>query len=295
VGDETAPNLQLEPAETPKKVVVVGGGPAGMEAARVAALRGHKVVLMEAASALGGQVNIASQAPKRAGIRDITVWLEEQIYSLGVDVRVSTYADAADILSEEPDQVIVATGSLPRMDGVQISNPGEPIVNMTRKGVMSSHDVFTSGQDFGATAVVVDDVGHYEGIAVAEFLQSRGLTVTYVSRHISFAPLVENAMMSGPALSRLGVVNFQTRLRSRAIAIDDVGVVIGPIFMPANTNQAEHLPADTVVFISPNQPFEEVSEAVRAAGVEVTVVGDALSPRFLQAAIRDGFLAGVRM
>ncbi len=133
VNVETGNELRLDQdrigiADEPRKVVVVGGGLAGMEAARVAALRGHSVVLLEASPRLGGALHLAAQLPKRHGIVDIAVWLEQEIYRLGVEVRLSSYAEEDDILAETPDAVIIATGSQPRMDGIQHSNPGEPII-----------------------------------------------------------------------------------------------------------------------------------------------------------------------
>ncbi|MCW5656762.1 MAG: FAD-dependent oxidoreductase [Burkholderiaceae bacterium] len=133
---------KLAPVTTPRSILVVGGGPAGMEAARVAAFRGHKVTLMEAAQRLGGTVKLARKAPHRAGIDDITVWLEEQVFKLGVDVRLSTYAEVDEVLAEKPDAVIVATGSSPRMDGRQWGNSGEPAVGMDSRIVMSSLELF---------------------------------------------------------------------------------------------------------------------------------------------------------
>jgi 2,4-dienoyl-CoA reductase-like NADH-dependent reductase (Old Yellow Enzyme family) len=283
----------FEPAPTRKKIVVVGGGPAGMEAARVASRRGHEVVLLEAQPALGGQVTLSSKAPTRRGIIDITVWQEEQVYKLGVDVRLSTYAELDDILAECPDEVILATGSFPTLDGVQLSNPGEPIEGIGNRGVMSSHDLFYGANPpLGERAVVIDDVGHYEAIAAAEYLQSLGLAVTFVTRHISFAPMVETAMMTTPALRRMGPKGLQVRLRSRAIRIGDGGVEIGPTYLPTQSQQTELIPADTVVIVSANTPNNGLLEELRGAGIKVTAVGDANAPRFLQAAIRDGYLAG---
>lgn len=283
----------LDPAEKPQRIVVVGGGPAGMEAARIARIRGHKVILMEAQAQLGGQINLACKAPTRRGIMDITVWQEEQVFKLGVDVRLSTYAEADDILAESPDHVIIATGSFPAMDGVQLSNPGEPIEGFDHRSVASSHDLFFgSAPPLGARAVVIDDAGHYEGIAAAEYLLFQNVAVTFVSRHISFAPMVETAMMTTPALRRLTPLGLQVRLRSRAVRIRDGGVEIAPTYLPAQTQETEFLPADTIIFISANVPNNGLLAELRDAGVKVTAVGDANAPRFLQAAIRDGFLAG---
>ncbi|MGL3820716.1 FAD-dependent oxidoreductase [Sphingopyxis sp. R3-92] len=284
---------RLTPAEQPGKILVIGGGPAGMEAARVAALRGHQVVLAEAESDLGGTAKLAAAARTRAGIRDILVWLEDEVYRLGVDVRTSSYLDVDDILAEAPDKVILATGSLPRMDGIQLSNPGEPITGFAQPHVLSSNDLFLSpNRAPGKSAVVIDDSGHYEAIACAEYLAERGVEVTFVTRHISFAPLVESALMTEPALRRLHEGKFTLHTRMRALSISPDHVVLAPTFLPANSNATLSVPADTVVFVSRNRPSRDLADALRDQGIAVSLVGDANAPRFLLAAIREGNQAG---
>lgn len=291
--EATSGDDRLVPAETPKTVFVVGGGPAGLEAARAAALRGHRVILAEAEPALGGQLKLAARAPTRANMLDIAWWLEQEVYRLGVEVRLSTYVDVEDILAERPDSVIIATGSLPRMDGIQLSNPGEPVEGMDRANVISTHDLFAAPQrDYGKSAVVIDDVGHFEAIAAAEQLVSLGLSVTFVTRHTAFGPGVESALMTEPALQRLQRGDFGLRTRTRALSVDDQGVLVGPIYLPRTSNQVERLPADTVVFISHNRPNRDLYDALVEAGLSVSIVGDANTPRQLQLAIREGHLAG---
>jgi NADPH-dependent 2,4-dienoyl-CoA reductase/sulfur reductase-like enzyme len=284
---------RLTPAEQPMRILVIGGGPAGMEAARVAALRGHNVVLAEAESDLGGAAKLAAAARTRAGIRDILVWLQDEVYRLGVDVRTSSYLDLDDILAEAPDKVILATGSMPRMDGIQLSNPGEPIQGFAQPHVLSSNDLFLSpNRPPAKSAVVIDDCGHYEAIACAEYLAERGAQVTFVTRHISFAPLVESALMTEPALRRLHEGKFALHTRMRALSIGPDHVVLAPTFLPANSNATISVPADTVVFVSRNRPSRDLADALRERGIAVSLVGDANAPRFLLAAIREGNQAG---
>jgi 2,4-dienoyl-CoA reductase-like NADH-dependent reductase (Old Yellow Enzyme family)/thioredoxin reductase len=284
---------RLTPAETPKKVLVVGGGPAGMEAARVAAIRGHKVTLVEAQPRLGGTINLAGMAPTRAAIRDITLWLEEEIYRLGVDVRLSTFVEPDDIDGYGADAVIVATGATPRMDGMQISNPGEPAEGMDQPHVISSNGLFEGERkELGRTAVVVDDVGHYEAVAVADHLVSKGLKVSFVTRHVGFAPRCDVFQMNEPALKRLNRGEFRYHTRTRVVAVEADSVVIAPTFAEAHSNNIERLPADTVVFVSLNHPNREIYEALTARGVPVSVVGDARDPRFLSFATQSGHAAG---
>jgi 2,4-dienoyl-CoA reductase-like NADH-dependent reductase (Old Yellow Enzyme family)/thioredoxin reductase len=291
IGDD-----RLVPAETSRRILVVGGGPAGMEAARVARLRGHRVTLAEAGRALGGAVLAAAKAPTRHGIRDYTVWQEQEIFRLGVEVRLSTYLGAEDIAPGDWDAVIVATGSSPRLDGIQISNPGEPIRGLDDPRVLSSGDLLLGPpRQPGRTAVVIDDVGHYEGLAAAEYLQAQGVAVAYVTRHISLAPRVETALMVEPALQRMKDGHFSVHLRSRALSIGPEGVVVCPIYLPSTTNTTQTLPADTIVLVTHNRPNRELFDALGGRGIDVSVVGDANSPRLLQTAIREGHLAGARI
>jgi 2,4-dienoyl-CoA reductase-like NADH-dependent reductase (Old Yellow Enzyme family) len=109
-GREGTHPEEITPAETPRHVVIVGGGPGGLEAARVAALRGHRVTLLEAADRLGGQVLVAAKARQRRDLIGIVDWLAAEVALLGVTVHYNTYAEAGDVLELEPDAVLVATG-----------------------------------------------------------------------------------------------------------------------------------------------------------------------------------------
>jgi len=282
----------LKPAAEQKKVLVVGGGPAGLEAARVAALRGHKVTLAEASSVLGGTLRAAAKAPTRHGMIDIATWLESEVFRLGVDVQLSTYMDEEDVIESGAESVIVATGSFPRMDGIQHSHPGQPIRNFERKNVISSFDLFMQPPaNLGKTAVVIDDVGHYEGIAASEHLINAGLSVTYVTRLRMFAPQAQGPLMVEPFLTRMRGKPFEYLIRHRAVEFTEDEVLISPTHFTDDAD-LRRLPADTIVFVSANAPNRELFTALSDRNTDVRVVGDANSPRFLQSAIREGHLAG---
>ena len=293
IGREGAINDDTLPQPDQKRtVLVVGGGPAGMEAARVARLRGHDVILAEAAPELGGQIRIAALAPRHQAIADYTLWQQSEIYRLGVDVRLSTYVDADDIANFGADQVILATGSRPRMDGIQLAIPARPMEGIDHPNAMSSIDFFTSRRNASpAHAIVVDDVGHYEGIAVAEALIEKGAAVTFVTRHKAFAHLLESALQPEPALQRLNKGKFRLHLRSHVSAFDGAEAVLRDL----NGGGEHRVPAEWAVMVSHNRSAIEPFEGLLKSNPGTIIVGDANSPRFLLRAIAEGNSAGCRV
>jgi 2,4-dienoyl-CoA reductase-like NADH-dependent reductase (Old Yellow Enzyme family) len=272
----------------PKRVLVVGGGPAGMEAARVAAIAGHRVTLVEASAKLGGTVNVARLAPKMHSFGDITTWLESEIMRLGVEIRIGTYMEADDVLAEKPEVVIVATGGIPRLDGMQTAIPGMPARGVDQPHVITSTDLLTDrSRKIGATAVVFDDVGHYEAVAAADVLVERGAAVTFVTRCSMFAPTVETWTRTEPALERLNAGQFRVLTRMHLIEIRSEDCIVRPL----QGERIEVVPAETVVLVLAREPLSSLADELRGAIADIRVVGDALAPRDLQAAIREGHLA----
>jgi len=156
---------------TKRKVVVVGGGVGGMEAARVCALRGHRVVLLEATDRLGGQVNLAAKAPGREEIAGISGWLAAELEILGIEVRLNAYAEAEDVLAEEPDVVIVATGGLPDTSFLEA---GEDLVS-------SVWDVLGGYVEPTGAVLLYDDHGWHQGPSTAIALAAKGAQVELVT------------------------------------------------------------------------------------------------------------------
>jgi 2,4-dienoyl-CoA reductase-like NADH-dependent reductase (Old Yellow Enzyme family) len=272
----------------PKRVLVVGGGPAGMEAARIAALKGHRVTLAEASQALGGAANIAKLAPRMHTFGDFTSWLEREIYRLGVDVRTGSFMEADDIRAERPDAVILATGGLPRMDGLQAALPGQAVRGVDLAHVISSTDLLTeSVAAVGRTALVFDDVGGYEAVGAAEFLVEKGVAVTFATRYSSFAPIVDTWTRAEPALQRLYAGDFRLMTRTQLVEIRAGQCVVRPL----QGTRAETVAADLVVLVMPRDPLSGMYEELRGTLPNVSIVGDAKAPRDLQVAVREGHLA----
>lgn len=175
-GRETfLPQSVAPSAGRKRKVVVVGGGPAGLEAARVAALRGHDVTLFEAGSRLGGQLLIASAFAWRRDLIGIVDWLAMEVDRLGVTLRLNTYAEADLVTAEKPDIVIIATGGIPRVPDV----PGGDLA-------ASGWEVAGRNESFGS-ALIYDVDGGHGAVSLAQHLSSQGCQVTVATNDRVFA------------------------------------------------------------------------------------------------------------
>jgi 2,4-dienoyl-CoA reductase-like NADH-dependent reductase (Old Yellow Enzyme family)/pyruvate/2-oxoglutarate dehydrogenase complex dihydrolipoamide dehydrogenase (E3) component len=282
--EETLGDDKLAPVATPRKILVIGGGPAGMEAARVAAKRGHKVVLAEATADLGGTLRYAAMAPTRHQFTDFVQWAQNEVYAEGVDVRLSTYVTKEDVKALAPDHVILATGAEPRVDGIQLSHPGEPMVGVELDHVISSNELFSRQKITVTNALVVDDTGHYEALAAAEFLIAHGASVNLVTRHTSLAPGMEGPHMVEPFLERMAGKPFSYHVNTRVLRVDGQSAAIQSIHGGSTVS----VNADLVVFVSLNRPRDELATVLEAAKVPYSLVGDVRSPGFLVTAISQG-------
>ncbi|MFD2204512.1 FAD-dependent oxidoreductase [Kiloniella antarctica] len=289
-------------AESKKKVVIVGSGPAGLEAARVAAERGHSVTVFEAASEPGGQIRLTAQSPRRAEMISIIDWRMAQCAARDVEFRFNTWAETGDILPEKPDVVIIATGGLPHTDVLEFGN----------ELVVSSWDIISGDVKPGQDVLVYDDAGDHAGLQAAELIAATGAKVEIMTPDRSFAPEVM-AMNLVPYMRSMQDkdVTFTVTYRLRAAAHEGnhLSAVIGSDYSNLTKTRdydqivVNHgtIPMDDIYFdLKPlSSNLGELDQAAFIAGDPQNVVsngegkfqlfriGDAVSARNTHAAIYD--------
>lgn len=177
--EETMPQV-VPPAASRKRVIVVGAGPAGLEAARVAAERGHAVTVLEAAAQPGGQVRLLAQQKRRAEMIGIIDWRMAQCAARDVEFRFNTWAEAEDVLALNPDVVIVATGGLPE---TAVLEQGNDLV-------VSAWDILSGDAKPGANVLLYDDAGDHTAMQAAQILAEAGASVEVMTPDRTFAPEV---------------------------------------------------------------------------------------------------------
>ena len=179
-GRELTMPHEIPTAETRKKVVIVGAGPAGLEAARVAAERGHEVVVFEAQADSGGQIHLTAQSPRRREMISIIDWRMAQCAARDVQFRFNTWAEAEDILAEVPDVVIIATGGLPN---TQLFEKGQE-----EPHVISAWDLIAGDVKPAARVLIYDESGDHPGLQAAELATAAGAEVEVMTPDRTFAP-----------------------------------------------------------------------------------------------------------
>jgi 2,4-dienoyl-CoA reductase-like NADH-dependent reductase (Old Yellow Enzyme family)/thioredoxin reductase len=268
---------QIQPAATAIKVVVIGGGPAGMEAARVAALRGHRVVLFEKGPALGGQLLIATLPPYKEEIALLTEYLIGQLNRAHVDVRLNAEATPEIIAKENPDAVIIAVGGIPIV-------PEIPGVNS--RNVVAAQDVL-AGRDVGQNVVIIG--GGMVGCETGHYLADKGKRVTIIEilKRIAndVSPMVRRRLLDGLREKQVAMI---TSANCEEITEDSVLVTTGE-------EERQRIPADSVIVAVGYKPNDALLRAIEGKFSNVYCIGDAVSPQRIREAISAGYRAGLSL
>ncbi|WP_212631920.1 NADH:flavin oxidoreductase [Pseudomonas sp. KB-10] len=208
-GRETSMPHEIAKATQRRKVVVVGAGPAGLEAARVAGERGHEVVVFEAAAQPGGQIRLTAQSPRRREMLSIMDWRMSQCDALGVRFHFNTWAEAETIRGERPDVVIVATGGYPHTEVLESGN----------ELVVSAWDILSGDVKPGRNVLLFDDAGDHTALQAAEFIAQSGARLEIMTPDRSFAPevMAMNLVPYMRSLQRLDTI-FTVTYRLAAVA-----------------------------------------------------------------------------
>ena len=285
-------HLPLTPAAKSKRVVIAGGGPAGLQAAMVAAQRGHQVTLLEKSGLLGGHVTLQAKLPGLEDRSDIIRWLQLQLGKYPVDIRLNTEATPALIAKLGAEAVIVTTGARYARNGVS-KNQLTAIPSADLAHVLTPEDLLLDHARTGQRIVVYDNTSYEVGPGIAEMLADQGKEVIFVTIDSGLAMSVTEIGINKVIAKRL-LPKASFVPQTRIIAIDPASVTLEHIYTGAVT-LLENI--DTTILVTSKPPVEALFHALIDKGVELHVAGDAREARWsifaTDEAIKDGRRVGL--
>ncbi|WP_062345756.1 FAD-dependent oxidoreductase [Novosphingobium sp. CCH12-A3] len=283
---------RFSPAPAPLTVLVVGAGPAGLEAARAAAERGHSVIVAEAADRIGGAFRLAGLQPRRAQILDLLDWYERQLAALGVDLRLNAPLDAEEIAAIAADRVILATGSLSPETGFQKALPAqERLPGMAQGNVFTVEQVMSREARPGHRVLVLDEAGHWRGAGTAWKLAEDGHAVTVLTPDAFVGKELARTTADLPLRARLRQLGADWRTEVSVAEWHGDGATI----VDHTTGARSRIDADSLVLATTNIAADCLAGELAAMGIAFTAIGDCAAPRLVPFAIHEGRRAGMAL
>jgi 2,4-dienoyl-CoA reductase-like NADH-dependent reductase (Old Yellow Enzyme family) len=274
----------LKAAATPRRIVVIGAGPAGMKVAETAARRGHEVRLLERREHVGGQVRLATAVPGREEIGEVVRHLETQIRKLGVDLRCGVTAAVDDDILHDGDEIIIATGSqpVPRLIGVR-SYQLEDVAGLDLPHVLNSWDLLERGVVPGRSVLVVDDgEGGWKALSIAAHLARTGHAVQ-LATPLPFVAAGLGPYSTGPYMRTVFELGIVTHPFTIVRAVTSIAVELMKEEQPVTLTGL-----DSVVLCGWHEPVDGLYFELKGRGVPVRRVGDAVAARTIMHAIHEG-------
>ena len=291
----------VEPAASRRRILVAGGGPAGLEAARVCAERGHEVRLIEASGRLGGQVLLATQASWRRDLAGLVDWRREELERLGVDIRLNRYVEPEAVGGEDADIVIVATGGVPDIDWIDGA-----------EHCTSVWDVLTGAARPSGDVIVYDGTGRHAALTAAEKLRLAGSEVAFfgLDGHLAMEMAYSEQVIWRRRTFEIGI---EPKLDRRLVRIEHEGNRLCATFRNELTEAVETREADRIVVEHGTRPADALFRGLRdrssnrgtldqdallrgrpqpepdGGGFRLFRIGDAVSSRNIHAAVLDAF------
>ena len=266
----------------PRKVMVVGGGPAGMKAAAVAGEAGHTVTLFERARRLGGKAHLAQLLPHRAEFGGIITNLKREMELAKVTVALGTEVTPSLIACEAPDAIIVATGARTIVP---------PLEGEATAAVVPSDDVVSDRVEVGNRVVVYDWLADWTGVGLAEKLATQGREVTLAVNGVCAAAAIQNYVRDA-AIARLFRLQVKTLPFMRLYGVDGSSAY----FIHTAAQESVIIEnVDTVVTVYPGVPEISIAAAAKPLCADVQIIGDAMSPRTAEEAVYEGLVAATAL
>ena len=272
-------------AEKPRHLLVVGGGPAGMEAARAAAECGHAVTLAEAAPDLGGAFRLAGMQPRRGQILDLIAWYEGALARLGVDLRLNTPLEAEEVVTFGADAVIVATGAVADEAGFQRALPEcDALPGLARGHVTTVEAVMARAARPGERVLVLDESGHWRGLGTAWHLAERGHAVTIVTAAALIGQHLVRTAADFPLRRRLKALGVTMRTETAVAEWHGDGATLIDLL----DGGERRIACDTLVLATAPIADTTLADTLAGSSLEVHAIGDCVAPRLAVAAILEG-------